>query len=290
MRAHARHRRSVGRARPRRVLTILRTSAHPCPRPDQALRRLHRGGRHRLRRRARRIVRIPRTERRRQDLDDADDRLRLADDGGPALGHGHGPEHRRPADPRADRGGPAAGHARHRADRPREPADLRALLRPRLEGDRPASRRAHRVRPADRARQRRGRAALGRHEAPPDDRPGAHQRAQPAAPRRADHRPRPAGAAPPLGPAVPAQAARRDAGPDDPLHGRGRAALRPPGRDGQGEDRRRGQPAVADRAVLDPRGHGAPLRAGRRGDARRQARWHRPADRAPRGPGPAVHR
>ena len=34
---------------------------------------------HRLRRRARRIVRLPRPERRRQDLDDADDRLRLAD-------------------------------------------------------------------------------------------------------------------------------------------------------------------------------------------------------------------
>ena len=36
--------------------------------------------------------------------------------------------------------------------------------------------------------------------------------------------PRPAGAARRLGPAVPAQAAGRDAGADDPLHGRGRAA------------------------------------------------------------------
>ena len=97
---------------------------------------------------------------------------------GQLLGHGHGPEHRRAADPRPDRRGPAAGHARHRADGPREPAHLRPLLRPRLEGDRPARRRAHRVRPADRARQRRGRAALGRHEATPHDRPGAHQRAR----------------------------------------------------------------------------------------------------------------
>ncbi len=180
---------------------------------------------------------------------------------GDAHGHGHGPHDRRPEDPRAARRRPAAGHARHRADRPREPAHLRSLLRSRLEGDRPARRRADRVRPADGARQRRGRTALGRHEATPDDRPGAHQRTEPAPPRRAHDGPRPAGASPPLGPAVSPQATRRHPGPDDPLHGRGRAAVRPAGRDGQGEDRRRGQPAVADRAVLDPRGDRAPLRS-----------------------------
>ena len=43
---------------------------------------------------------------------------------------------------------------------------------------RPARRRAARLRPADRARQRPGRAAVGRDEAPPDDRPLAHQRAR----------------------------------------------------------------------------------------------------------------
>ena len=107
------------------------TLAHPCPRADQALRRVHRGRRHRLRRRARRVVRVPRAERRRQDLDDADDRLRLA-------GHRRARCAVLGMDPARDgpriraRLGvvPAAGHARHRADRPREPRHLRPLLRP----------------------------------------------------------------------------------------------------------------------------------------------------------------
>ena len=42
------------------------------------------------------------------------------------------------------------------------------------------------------------------------------------------------------GSGLPPQAARRDADHHHPLHGRGRAALRPAGRDGQGRDRRRG--------------------------------------------------
>ena len=61
-----------------------------------------------------------------------------------------------------------------------------------------------------------------------------------AAARRADHRARPAGPAPGVGAAVPAQAAGRDAGADHPLHGRGRAAVRPARRDGRRPDRRRG--------------------------------------------------
>ena len=97
-----------------------------------------------------------------------------------------------------------------------------------------------------------GRAALGRDEAPPHDRSQPDQRAGPAAPRRADHRARPAGAPPAVGPPVPAEAARRDARPDDPLHGRGRAALRPPRRHGPRPDRRRGLAAPADRALLAP--------------------------------------
>ena len=44
-------------------------------------------------------------ERRRQDLDDADDRLRLAGHRRHPAGHGHGPGDRRPADPRAARRG-----------------------------------------------------------------------------------------------------------------------------------------------------------------------------------------
>ena len=61
----------------------------------------------------------------------------------------------------------------------------------------------------------------------------ADQPARAAAARRADDRPRPAGAPPPLGPALPAEAQRRDARAHDALHGRGRAALRPPRDHGQ---------------------------------------------------------
>ena len=121
--------------------------------------------------------------------------------------------------------------------------DLRSLLRPEPCRGRPPRRRAARVRPADRASRRPGRAAVGRDEATADDRPLAHQRADGAPARRADDRARSAGPAPALGSPLPAEAARRHAGPDDPLHGRGRAAVRPARRHGQGEDRRRGQPA-----------------------------------------------
>ena len=44
----------------------------------------------------------------------------------------------------------------------------------------------------------------------------------------------------------------RDARPDDALHGRGRAAVRPPRRHGQGQDRGRGLAARADRAATRP--------------------------------------
>ncbi len=47
---------------------------------------------------------------------------------------------------------------------------------------------------------------------------------------------------------------------DHPLHGRGRAALRPPGGDGQGADRGRGLARRADPGALHPRGGRAPLR------------------------------
>ena len=117
-------------------------------------------------------------ERRGQDLDDADDRLRLADHRRRPAGDGPRPRDARPADPRQPRRRPPAGHPRHRADRPREPRDLRSLLRSQPGRGRPARRRAARVRPADRARRRPGRAAVGRDEAPPDDRPLAHQRAR----------------------------------------------------------------------------------------------------------------
>ena len=59
-------------------------------------------------------------------------------------------------------------------------------------------------------------------------------------PRRAHDRPRPPGPPPAVGPALPAEAAGRDPGDHHALHGRGRAAVRPPGGDGQGSLRRRG--------------------------------------------------
>ena len=79
-----------------------------------------------------------------------------------------------------------------------------------------------------------GRGPQRRHEAPAHHRAQPDQPSRPAAARRADHRARPAGAPRAVGPAVPAQAVRRDAGDHHPLHGRGRAALRPARRHGQG--------------------------------------------------------
>ena len=98
-----------------------------------------------------------------------------------------------------------------------------------------------------------GRAAVGRHEAAADDRPLADQRARAAAARRADDRARSAGPPRAVGPAVPTQAAGRHARPDHALHGRGRAALRPAGGDGQRAHRRRGLAPRADRASTRPR-------------------------------------
>ena len=235
----------------------------PCPRPDQAVRRVHRRRRHRLRRRARRGVRLPRPERRRQDLDDADDRLRLA---------GH---RRRAAGPRAwtrRRDGPQI-RARLGVVPQQDTLDTELTVRENLviygryfdlSRAEDARRRADellefvqlterandQVEPLSGGMKRRltiARCLINEPDA--------------AAPRRADDRPRPAGPPPALGPPLPAQAARRDARPHDPLHGRGRAAVRPARRHGQGEDRRRGLAARADRAVLDARGRRAALRA-----------------------------
>ena len=110
------------------------------------------------------------------------------------------------------------------------------------------------VRPARGQGRRAGRVAVRRHAAASDDRALADQRAGDPAPRRADHRARPAGAARAVGPPVPAQAGRRDADPHDALHGRGRAALRPARRDGPRPDRRPRLAAGTDRSACHPRG------------------------------------
>ncbi len=233
--------------------------------PDEVLRLVHGRRRRRLRRGPGRGVRLPRAQRRRQDVDDADDRHRLAGDRREADRLRARPGPARCADPGAPRSRPSGGHPRQRAERPREPADLRSLLRPVVGRVAAAGRGAARVRPADRAIGRQGRAAVGRHEAPPGHRPIADQRAVAAAPRRADDRARSAGPPPAVGSAVPAQAARRDAVPDDPLHGRGRAAVRPAGGHGPGPHRRRGIAPRAHRPVRHQRSAGAALPRGPKG-------------------------
>ena len=150
------------------------------------------------------------------------------------------PATRRSGDPRPARQLPAARHPRRGAHRRGEPLDLRPLLRAVPQGGSRAGGRAARLRPADRPGQRQGRAAVRRHEAAAHDRALADQLARDPAARRADHRSRPAGPTCAVGPAVPAQAVGRDPGAHHPLHGRGRAALRPAGRHGPRPDRRRG--------------------------------------------------
>ena len=89
----------------------------------------------------------------------------------------------------------------------------------------------------------------------------AGQRPRAAAARRAHHRPRPAGPAPAVGAALPAQARGRHPDHHHALHGRGRAAVRPARGHGRRRDRRRGLARRADRAPLHPRGAGAAVRA-----------------------------
>ena len=190
---------------------------------------------------ARRGVRLPRPQRRRQVLDDADDRLRLA--GRPTARCGCSASTRARDGPRI--------RARLGVVPQEDTLDVELTVRenllvygryfglPRADVAERADR-AARVRPARRAGRQQGRAALRRHEAPAHHRPLADQRARHAAARRADDRPRPAGPARALGPAVPAQAAGRDARAHDALHGRGRAALRPAGGHGRRPDRGRG--------------------------------------------------
>ena len=258
-------------------------------RPAQVLRRLRGRQGHRRRGPPGRGVRLPRPQRRRQVLDHADDRRGQPGRRGRAADLRDGPRRRRTRDPRPARRLPPGGHPRQRAQRLRQPLHLRPLLRHR-QGDRAgAHRRAAGVRVADRQGEVAGRGPLRRHEATAHDRPQPRQQPRHAAARRAHDRPRPAGAPRALGPAVPAQAGRRHAGHHDPLHGRGRAALRPAGRHGQGPDRRRGQPARADRRPLDARGRRAPVRRRReRGDVRQGRRPRRPGRGAAR-PGAGLH-
>ena len=247
-------------------------------RPAQELRERRGGARRGRRRGARRDLRLPGPERRGQVVHDADDRVRVAPVGRVAAGAGDGPGRRRSADPGSHRRRPAARQPRHRADGPGEPGGLRAVLRS-VPGARAGEgRRADGVRPARRPGGRGRRVAVGRHETAAHDRPLAGERPRAAAARRADHRARPAGPPPALGPAVPAQGRGGHADRHHALHGRGRAAVRPAGGDGRRGDRRRGLTGRAHHPVLHARGAGAAVpggrhRPGRGGGAARPSAW-----------------
>ena len=207
-----------------------------------------------------------------------------------AAGARHGPGRGRSAHPGPARGGAAAGLARRRADRTRQPLIYgRYFGLPRARCREPPTsfwssrnltdRADSLVEPLSGGMKRRLTIARA-----------LDQPARDPAARRADHRPRSAGPARAVGQAVPAQAAGRDAGADDALHGRGRAALRPARRHGPRPDRRRGQPAVADRAVVHPRGARAALRRGRPARARGARRGDGRTRRGAAGPAAAVRR
>ena len=128
----------------------------------QEVRRLPRRRRDRLRRGPGRVLRVPRPQRRGQDVDDADDRLRVADHQRQAPGARARPGERRAGDPGPARRRPPGGHARDREHGVREHDHLRPLLQPAPAGDPRAGRRAARVRAARRASRRQGRAAVRR--------------------------------------------------------------------------------------------------------------------------------
>ena len=160
---------------------------------------------------------------------------------------------------------PAAGQPRRRTDGAGEPDRLRPLLRYLPVGMPAAGGGAAGLRAIGREGRHQGRDAVRWDEAPADHRPVADQRSGAAAARRADHRARPAGSTCVVGQIVSAQASGRDAGRHHPLHGRGRAALRPAGGDGRRQDRRARVAGRTDRGALVQGGAGAAVPARRAG-------------------------
>ena len=224
-----------------------------------SLRRLRRRRRHRLRPPARGGVRLPRAERRGQDVDDADDRLRLARFDGTLSVLGLDPARdgveirgRLGVVPQLDTldmeltvrenvviygryFGLSRKEIASRADELLEFVELTERANDRVE---PLSGGMKR-----RLRSRARSSTSPRCSCSTSRRLGSTRRRGMS-----------------CGIACPAEASGRDAAPDDALHGRGRAAVRPPCRDGQGQDRRRGLAARAHRALLHARGRRAPLR------------------------------
>ena len=137
----------------------------------------------------RRGVRVPRPERRRQVVDDADDRLHVAGDRRARCGCSASTRRRTASAIRARLGVvPQADQLDNELTVEENLDHLRPLLRHPAGRVQAAGRRAARVRPAHRAGDEQGRAAVGRDEAAGDDRPLADQRARAAAARRADDR------------------------------------------------------------------------------------------------------
>ena len=108
--------------------------------------------------------------------------------------------------------------------------------------------------------QEQGRPPLRRHEAPAHDRARAHQRPAHPAARRADHRASTRRRATSCGTGCSGSRSGHDARAHDPLHGRGRAALRPARRRRQGPHHGRGHARRAHPRALEPRGARGALR------------------------------
>ncbi len=106
----------------------------------QDLRRVHRGRRYRLRRPSGRSLRFSRPQRCGQDLDDEDDRVRVAVDRRRLARVRAGSAYRRQRHQGEARRGAAGRQPRRGAHRSREPADVRALLRHPRAGRAPARR------------------------------------------------------------------------------------------------------------------------------------------------------
>ena len=200
------------------------TASGPLPRPRQALRRRRRRGRARSRGAARRVLRPARAQRRRQDDDHRDPR-RAARRPTPARSRcsaerwgqgaiarcasGSAFSSRRRSSPTSSRSRRPSACSDRSTERGRTVDEVLALVE------------------LDEKRDALGRQALGRAEAAAGGGLRAGRRSGPAVPRRADDRPRSAVAPPAVGRAASAVApdGRHDPA-DDPLHGRGRAALR----------------------------------------------------------------
>ena len=228
----------------------------------------------------RRDLRPARPERRRQD--DADRHRLRHRQAGPGQRQGRRPRHRRRLSQGARPDRPGAAGADHRRVRDRV-GDGLVQPRPVRQGAEPGLHREDAQGAVALGQEgQQDHDALGRHEAPGDDRQGAGARAARALPRRADRRRRRRPA--PGDVAAGARPARlgRDDRPDDALHRRGRGHGRPrrrhpPGQDhpgrGQGDADAKARQEAADAAARAAAGAAAAAaRRDQRPDAGRRRR------------------